>query len=446
MKYANIVVEPPGPKANAVIERAKKTMSLSTGQPFPMVVESASDCIVRDVDGNQYIDFNSGVAVLNVGSTHPRVVEAAYGQLKKFTHYSYADFYYENIISLGERVSSITPGSFDKRVFFGNSGTEVVEAAMKLSRIHTKRPRFFAYTGSFHGRTLGALSLTGSKPVQVKGFSPLVPGVEHVPYPYCYRCPLGLEYPRCGIACADYVKEEYLDKYVPADEVAAMFFEPVQGEGGYVVPPPDYFAKLERILKPYGILFVDDEIQSGIGRTGRWFAVEHFGVVPDMICCAKGLGGGLPIGAMIASSEIMDWGPGSHASTFGGNPVAAAAGLAVLQAVEEQRLLDNARNMGEYMVQRLRELKDRCQIIGDVRGLGLMIGVEFVKDQGSKEYASVEAKKIATKAWKSGLIVLTAGRSSIRLAPPLTINREIADEGLSILEKSVKEVDTEERS
>ena len=414
-------------------------MSQSTGQLYPLVVESASNCVVKDVDGNEYIDFNAGIAVLNTGSSHPRVTAAAAEQLSRFTHYSYADFYYENAVTLGEKLAAITPGSFRKRVFFGNSGAEAVEAAMKLARFHTKRPRFFAYSGGFHGRTLGALSLTASKTVAVKGFSPLLSTVDHVPYPYCYRCPLKLQYPSCGIACADYIQEEYLDKYVPADDVAAMVFEPVQGEAGYVIPPLDYFTRLERILRPHGILLVDDEIQAGIGRTGRWFAIEHFGIVPDMICAAKALGGGLPIGALIAKLEVMDWGPGAHASTFGGNPVAVAAGLAVLETIDQERLMDNAREQGEHIIRRLREMAERYSLIGDVRGLGLMVGVELVKDRGTKAYATEEAKRIVLNAWRSGLLLMLAGRSTIRIMPPLTVSREILDEGLDILEKSIKD-------
>ena len=380
MGIINIKTSPPGPKAKKIVADTKKLLSPSIARNYPLVIESAHDCVVKDVDGNQYIDFNSGIAVLNVGSTNDSVVKAASDQLGKFTHYSYTDFYYEDIDELADRLCRIFPGGKKSRqVFYGNSGAEANEAAMKLARYHTKRSRFLAYTGSFHGRTLGTVSLTASKPVQVRGFAPLLPMVEHVPYPYCYRCPLKLEYPDCGFACIDYIQQQYFDKYVPPEEVAAFFVESIQGEGGYVVPPPDYFTELFSRFKKYGILFVADEVQSGMGRTGKWFGIEHFGVTPDMITLAKALSGGLPIGALVADASLMTWEPGSHASTFGGNPVSAAAAIAVLDFIERNKLMDNARKQGDYIRSILEEWKEKYEIIGDVRGKGLMIGVEIVK-------------------------------------------------------------------
>jgi 4-aminobutyrate aminotransferase len=437
----NIKTVPPGPKAKKVVSETKRLLSPSIARNYPLVIESAHDCVVKDVDGNQYIDFNSGIAVLNVGSTNDSVVRAAQGQLSKFTHYSYTDFYYEDIEELADRLSAIYPGDKKKtrQVFYGNSGAEANEAAMKLARYHTKRTRFIAYTSSFHGRTLGTVSLTASKPVQVKGFSPLLPMVEHVPYPYCYRCPLRLEYPECGFACIDYIQEQYFDKFVPPEEVAAFFVESIQGEGGYVVPPPDYFTELFKRFRKYGILFVADEVQSGMGRTGKWFGIEHFGVTPDMITLAKALSGGLPIGALIADASLMTWEPGSHASTFGGNPVSAAAALAVIDFIERNKLMENARKQGDYIRSVFEEWKEKYEIIGDVRGKGLMVGVEIVRDKKSKAFAPELTEAIVSKTWKNGVLLITCGRSTLRIAPPLIITRDLIDEALPVIERAIKE-------
>ncbi len=446
MPAIKISSPPPGPKAKKIVEETNNILSSSIARFYPLAIAHAHDCIVEDVDGNRYIDFNSGIAVLGVGSTNDRVVKAATEQLKQFTHYSYTDFYYENINKLAEWLVKIYPDNGrnePKQVYYGNSGTEANEAAIKLVRYSTRRPRLLAYTGAFHGRTMGTMSLTASKIAQVKGFSPLLGGVEHVPYPYCYRCPLKLEYPNCGFACIDYIQENYFDKYVPPEEVGAFFIEPIQGEGGYVVPPEDYFKELFSRFGPYGILFVDDEVQSGLGRTGKWFGIEHFGVVPDMITVAKALAGGLPIGALLERKDLMTWQPGSHASTFGGNPVAAAAALAVLSEITERKLMDNARIQGDYMMRIFNEWKQKYEIIGDVRGKGLMIGVEIVKDKQSKSYGGAEAAKIAELAWKKGVLLITCGRSTLRIVPPLTITRELVDEALEVIEASISEVNKE---
>jgi 4-aminobutyrate aminotransferase len=441
MGHIKIKKLPPGPNATRIVKETKEMLSPSIARNYPLVIESAHDCIVKDVDGNEYIDFNAGIATLNVGSTNESVIRAATSQLEKFTHYSYTDFYYENINKLAEKLVEIYPGNKKKRqVFYGNSGAEANEAALKLSRYSTGRQRILAYRSSFHGRTMGTVSLTASKPVQVRGFSPLVPGVEHVPYPYCYRCPLKQEFPDCGFACIDYIQEEYFEKFVPPDEVAAFFVEAIQGEGGYVVPPEGYFQELSKRIKKYGIQLVADEVQSGMGRTGKWFAIEHWNVTPDMITVAKALGSGLPIGACIADAKIMTWVPGSHASTFGGNPVAAAAGLAVIDYIKKNDLLGNARRQGEYMLEVFNEWKKKYEIIGDVRGKGLMIGIEIVKDKKSKKPAPELAGEIVSKTWKRGVLLITAGKSTIRIAPPLTISRDLVDEGLSVLEDSIKQV------
>jgi 4-aminobutyrate aminotransferase len=445
-KFIKIGSPPPGPRAKKIVEDTKAILSSSISRFYPLVIESAHDCIVRDVDGNEFIDFNSGLVVLNVGSTRNEVVEAAKHQLEKFTHFSYTDFYYENIVRLAEKLNEITPGQKPKNVFYGNSGTEAIEAAIKLVRYYTKRSRLLAYTGAFHGRTMGSVSLTASKPVQVKGFGPLLPMVDHVPYPYCYRCPFNLTYPECGIYCIDYIEEQYFQKNVPPDEVAALFFEPIQGEGGYVVPPEDYFGKLKKILSPYDILLVDDEVQSGIGRTGKWFAIEHFGIEPDVFCIAKALSGGLPMGATIARKEIMNWAPGSHASTFGGNPVSAAAALAVIEVIKREKLLENAVKQGAYIMSRFEEMKEKYEVVGDVRGKGLMVGIEIVKNKKTKAFGDEEAKEIVELTWKKGVLLITAGRSTLRIAPPLTISRDLIDEALPIIEESIAHVNSKSKS
>lgn len=439
-KFAKIVVTPPGKKARDIVERSKRYSSPSFKRLYPLVVESAHGSIVRDVDGNQFIDFSSGIAVLNTGSTHAKIVEAAKNQLDKFTHFSYTDFYYSNFVDLSEKLCKLVPGDFDKMVFWGNSGTEANEAAMKLARNHTRRPLFLAHGGAFHGRTMGALSLTASKPIHREGALPLVPEVVHFPYPYCYRCPWKQTFPECDYYCIDYFKEEYLEKFVPVDEVAAYVFEPCQGEGGYIIPPPDYFKRMG-FLKKEGVLFVDDEVQTGMGRTGEFFAIEHFGIEPDMTSIAKGIASGLPLGAIIAKAEIMkSWKPGQHASTFGANPVAVAAALATLEVVKSEKLVQNAKKMGEIAMKRLTEMKEKHELIGDVRGLGLFIGVEVVRDRRTKERGEEEASRIVNECFKNGLIAIIAGKNTIRIIPPLNVSEEELEEGLDIFEAAVAKV------
>jgi 4-aminobutyrate aminotransferase len=439
-----ITVTPPGPKAREFLAKYANTLSRSVVGIYPLVAESGSGCIVRDVDGNEYIDFNCGILVLNVGHSHPRVVKAIKDQAEKLIHYSWTDFSYGPIIDLGEQLMTITPGTHAKRVFFANSGAEANEAAMKMSRWHTRKTLFLAYSNAFHGRTFGAMSLTGSKPVQRRHFFPLVPETTHVPYPYCYRCPFHLSYPDCNIWCLDFIEEEVFKKFHPPEDTAAMFVEPIQGEGGFVVPPEDYLPRLKKMLDKYEILFVDDEVQSGIGRTGKWFAIEHWaGVIPDIVTSAKALGGGLPIGATIAKEELMDWEPGSHANTLGGNPVACAAGLQVLSIIKDEKLLENATRQGAYIMRRLKEMQQKYRIIGDVRGKGLMIGAELVKDQETREPAAEEATDVTNKCFRRGLALITAGKSTMRFGPPLIITNEIVDAALEVFEGAIKEVNAQ---
>lgn len=441
--YPRIVVSPPGPKARELLRKDERFISPSYVRYYPLVVESASGCVVRDVDGNEYIDLNSGIACMNVGHNHPRVVKAIKSQCDRFLHYSNTDFYYREVINLAEKLTVIVPGGFDKKVYFGNSGTEAVEAAIKLARWHTRKQLFIGFIGAFQGRTVGSLSFTASKPVQRRYFSPLMPGVTHVPYAYCYRCPFKLTYPECDYWCVDFIDEFVLQKYVPPEDLAAVLFEPIQGEGGYVVPPPEYFRKLKQLADKYGLLVIDDEVQSGMGRTGKWFAIEHWNVEPDIVCTSKGLASGLPIGATVANSKIMDWTGGSHASTFGGNPLSCAAADAVIDVIREEELLENAHRQGLHALKRLEEFGGRSEIVGDVRGKGLMIGVELVEDKESKKPASQKAAEVIRRSWKRGVAVVTCGASTLRIAPPLTIQRELLDAALDIVEDTIEEVEKE---
>jgi 4-aminobutyrate aminotransferase len=440
MLYPKIVVSPPGPKARELVSKDEQFVSPSYLRYYPLVVESAKDCIVRDVDGNEYIDFNSGIACMNVGHCHPRIVDAITSQSSRFLHYSNTDFYYKVAINLAEKLSEITPGESKKKTFFGNSGTESIEAAVKLARWHTRKPLFIGFISAFHGRTMGSLAFTASKGVQRRYFSPMMPGVAHVPYPYCYRCPFKLTRPNCNYWCADFIEEQVLHKYMPPEDVAAILFEPIQGEGGYVVPPPEFFQKLKKISDEYGILLIDDEVQSGIGRTGKWFAIEHWGVEPDITCCAKALASGLPIGAAVAKSSIMDWTGGSHASTFGGNPVSCAAALAVLDVIKEEHLLDNANKQGDYLKKRLADFGETSRIVGDVRGKGLMIGVELVEDKETRKPAAKKASEVMVRSWKRGVAVVTCGVSTLRIVPPLTIQTDLLDSALAVIEDTITEV------
>ncbi len=437
-KYPKIVVTPPGPKARALATRDEKVISQSFVRFYPLAIHSGKGCIVTDVDGNEYIDFNSGLVCLNVGHSHPDVTAAIKDQLDQFLHYSETDFMYSKVVEVAEKLVEITPGSWAKKVFFGNSGAEAVEAGAKLARWHSRRPRFVAFSSAFHGRTFGGMSFTASKPVQRRYFSPLVPGVTHVPYGYCYRCPFKLDFPDCDYWCIHFIDEQVLQKYVPPEEVAAFVFEPIQGEGGYVVPPPMYFQTLKKLADKYGILLMDDEVQAGVGRTGKWFAIEHWGIEPDLICTAKSIAAGMPLGALVARESIMDWEGGSHASTFGGNPVSCAAASAVIDVIKAEGLRENAMKQGSYIMKRLEELKETSSVVGDIRGKGLMIGIELVQDKKSRKPAPKIAGDVMTQSWKRGVAVITCGKSTLRIAPPLIITRDLVDAGIDIIEDSIR--------
>lgn len=438
MKYPTIKTVLPGPVASGLIQKDGRYVSPSYTRIYPLVAEKGQGLWVEDVDGNLFLDFTSGIAVCATGHCHPLVVEAIKKQADRLLHMSGTDFYYRPQIALAEKLSSLVPGEGDKKVFFGNSGAEAIEAAFKLARWHTRRELNIAFFGAFHGRTMGALSLTASKAIQKKHYNPLVPGITHVPYPYCYRCAYGLTYPRCGLECVHWIEDTLFRTIMPPEEVAAIFVEPIQGEGGYIVPPTEFHGALHTVAQKYGILYVADEVQSGMGRTGKMFAMEHFAVAPDIVAVAKGIASGLPLGAMIAPSTIMDWEAGSHASTFGGNPVSCQAALATINLLEEQ-LMANAAVQGERLMAGLRSLQDTLECIGDVRGKGLMVGVELVKNRDTKERAGDWRNKIIMEAFRKGLLLLGCGENTIRLCPSLTVSPEEVDVCLSIFEEVVRE-------
>ncbi len=443
MEVPKIVVTPPGPKAKEILERDSKVISPSYVRFYPLVVERGEGSLLFDVDGNVYIDLNSGLGVMNVGHSHPEVVEAIKRQAEKLLHYSNTDFYYEESVKFAEKLVSISPGTFGKRVFFSNSGTESVEAAIKLARWKTKRQYIIGFIGAFHGRTYGSLSITSSKPVQRAGFSPLVPGIVHVPYPYAYRCPFGAppdDPEECANRTIAFIEDWVLNKYVPPEEVAAFIFEPIQGEGGYIVPPDNFIPQLRKLADEHGILLIDDEVQAGMGRTGKWWAIQHFGVDPDILTSAKALGGGLPIGATIAREDVMTWPGGSHASTFGGNPVSCASGLATINVIEREKLVERAAVLGEKVMKLLNEWKEKYEIVGDVRGKGLMIGIEIVKDKTSRKKAPDLAHEIMMRSWRSGVAIITAGVNALRVFPPLNIEEEYLFRALEIVEEKIREV------
>ena len=427
----------PGPKSKAIIDQDEQFVSSSYTRDFPVVAKKGEGCWIIDPDGNEFLDFSSGIAVTSTGHCHPEVVKAIKDQAEQLMHMSGTDFYYPSQSVLARQLAEIAPGDSPKKVFFCNSGAESVEGAIKLARFHTKRHRIIGFYGAFHGRTYGAMSLTASKVVQRRYFAPLVPGFHHVPYGYCYRCPFNLEYPSCNLECVDNIETTLFKRNVPPEEVAAIFVEPIQGEGGYVVPPPEYHKKLKALCEKYGILYVADEVQSGFGRTGTMFASEHFGIEPDIVCMAKGIASGMPLGAIVAKADVMDWDYGSHASTYGGNPIACAAASKVIELLQGG-IIDNVVEVGEYLVKRLKELQKSYPVIGDVRGKGLMIGVEMVDSKGDK---SPEARNfVVNEMVKRGVILIGCGDNVLRFAPALIVNKDEIDVCVEVFEQVLKEV------
>ncbi len=437
--YPRILTPPPGPKARAVIERDARVMSQNFAKDYPLVVERARGAVVEDLDGNRYLDFAAGIAVAATGHSHPEVVAAIKAQADRFLHMCATDFFYENVVELAEGLARRAPGPGPWRVFFANSGAEVVEAAIKLARLRTGRQKVIAFYGAFHGRTYGAMSLTASKPVQRRGYGPLLPEVLHSHYAYCYRCPVNRSPESCSVQCLDLLTETMFGTTVDPAEVAAVMVEPVQGEGGYVVPHPGFLQKLRAITRRYGILLIADEIQCGMGRTGRFFASEHFGLEPDIVTLAKGIASGMPLGALLARDQVMQWNNGGHGSTFGGNPVSVAAALATLRLLEAG-LVENAARVGEHLKALLRTRLEAHTTVGDVRGLGLMIGVEMVRDRETREPAPELRERILQEAFRRGLLLLGCGKSTIRLAPPLLIDDEEATLAVSILDEAIAAV------
>ena len=430
----------PGPKATRALAGDDKYISPSYTRSYPLVAKSGRGIVVTDVDGNEFFDFSAGIAVTSTGHCHPHVVEAIQKQAAELIHMSGTDFYYESMVELAERLSKIAPMPGPHKIYYGNSGAEAVEAALKLARYHTRRQNVIAFFGAFHGRTMGALSLTASKPQQKRRFAPLVPGVTHVRYPDVYRGCSGSQQDSEAFAlgCARYIEEKLFKTILPPEEVAAIFIEPIQGEGGYVVAPKVFMQELRRICDKHGILLVMDEVQSGVGRTGKWWAVEHTGVQPDIVCMAKGIGSGMPLGITMSKAEIMDWVPGSHASTFGGNPVCIAAALATLDVIEKEGLLKNSEEVGNYMLKRMADWPAKHNIVGDVRGRGLMIGVEIIKDKKTKEYGNEERDRIVELAFERGILFLGCGPSTVRIAPPLVVTKDEADAAMDALEESIE--------
>ena len=432
----------PGSKGRALIERDASVVSTSYPRAHPFVMDHGKGCEIWDVDGNRFLDFAAGIAVASTGHAHPRVVKAIQAQAEKFLHIS-SDFYHEEWIKLSEKLNAIAPFEEEARVFMTNSGTESVEAAIKLARYHTGRSGFIGFLGGFHGRTMGSLAFTASKPKYKRGFGPLMDGVVHVPFPDPYRPLLvqaeGEDY---GETVVRYIEEQIMQKVMPAEEIAGILVEPIQGEGGYVIPPAGFFPALRKICDKYGILLIADEVQAGMGRTGKWWSIENFGVEPDIITSAKGLASGVPLGAMIARKSVMTWPPGTHGNTYGGNPLACAAANATIDLIQEG-FMANAAEVGTYTLDALAEIAARHPSIGDVRGIGLMIGIDFVKDKATHEKNGALRDRVSNLAFERGLITLGCGDSVIRVSPPLNITKAEIDEGLKIFEEAVTEAEKE---
>ena len=428
MKSMNV----PGPKAKALIERDLKVVSPSYPRGYPFVMDHGSGTEVWDVDGNRFLDFAAGIAVASTGHSHPDVVRAIQEQAAKFIHIS-SDFYHEKWVELSEKLAEISPFEEDTRVFLTNSGTESVEGAIKLARYHTDRSNFIGFLGGFHGRTIGAVTFTASKPNYKRRFFPLMNGVTHVPFPDPYHPILHLEPGQdYGERIIEYIENQIFEKIIPPDEIAGILVEPIQGEGGYIVPPAGFFPALRKLCDQHGILLIADEVQAGMGRTGKWWSIENFNVEPDIITSAKGIASGMPLGALITKKSVMSWPKGSHGNTYGGNPIACAASLATIHAIENG-YMENAKVTGSYALSKLKDIQSKHPSIGEVRGIGFMIGIEFVKDKSSKKPDASIRDKVVDLAYEYGLLTLGCGKSVIRVSPPLCTTREQIDEGLDIL-------------
>jgi 4-aminobutyrate aminotransferase len=440
--YPKIVVPPPGPKAREWNARDRKVVSQNLTPDYELVVERASGMVVEDVDGNRFLDFAAGISTASTGHCHPEVVRAIQEQAERLLHICYTDFHYPAYIELCEMLAELAPMSGKKRVFLSNSGAEAVETSIKLARIRTGRQKIVAFYGAFHGRTLGTLTLTASKPVQRLGCGPLLPEVYHTHFSNCYRCPVNRKPESCDVQCLDLLTDSMFHHTVPPQEVAAVLVEPVQGEGGFIPPHPQFLPRLQALCRKHGILLIADEVQCGMGRTGKLFASEHYGLDPDIVILAKGIASGMPISAVIARDEVMKWNDGSHGSTFGGNPLSCQAALATLRLLRGG-LTENAGRVGAGLLAKLRGLMDRHPLIGDVRGIGLMVGIEIVKDRASREPAPAARQRIVQRAFERGLLTLPCGKSTIRLSPPLICTDSDADKAVSILDQVLGDVGLE---
>jgi len=438
-RFSDILAAPPGPKARAILRREGDLSVRGRARPFPLIFNSGEGGVLTDIDGNRYIDFSSGGGCLNLGHNHPKVNEALKSQLGSSTLIP-PGFCSEAMLELAEALSKITPGGYRKKIYLEGCSSTSVEAALKLMRWHTRNPYFIGFIGAFHGETYGALSLTADGPARRRHLGPFLPNVYHAPYPYCFRCPFNATFPECGYKCVDFLEEWVFKRFLPPEDVAAVATEPILSEGGYVVPPPGYFERLKRLLEGCGIPLLVDETSSGVGRTGRWFAVEHWEVEPDLICFGGGLGGGLPLGGFAVRADMADWEMGVHGGGSPISPLALAAATATMETIKDEGLLDNAINQGRYLLRRLTELSEECSLNGDVRGKGLMVGLELVKEENAKTAAEEEARELVSTCWKRGLCLTLTGASTLRINPPLTVTREMVDEGLSILEGALKEL------
>ena len=437
MNAPDIKTALPGPKAKAIIDKDTKFVSPSYTRDYPFVIARGDRAVVEDVDGNRFIDCAAGIAVNSTGVSHPEVVKAITDQAQKFIHMSGTDFYYEPQVRLAEELASLVPIGGDVRTFFGNSGTEATEASLKMTRYATKRQGIIAFLGAFHGRSMGALALTASKAIQRRGFAPFMPGVYHAPYPDTYRFDGTAD--QCAEASLSYIRDQIMVHLIAPDEIAAIVVEPIQGEGGYLVPPKAFLQGLRELATEHGIALVCDEVQSGMGRTGKMFALEHFGIQADVVNIAKGIASGLPLGVTCARAELMAWPPGAHASTFGGNPVACAAALTTIRLLKEQYIA-NAAAVGAHLMDGLQDLQKKHQMIGDIRGMGLMIGIELVKDRLTKQRATDARNAVVQAMFRRGILVLGAGRNAVRLAPPLVLSKDQADSVLAMLDESLADV------
>lgn len=430
----------PGPKASQIVALDERHISPSYTRSYPLVARRGRGAMIEDVDGNLFLDFAAGIAVVATGHCHPKVVEAIQRQAAELIHISGTDFYYSQMVELAEKLEKISPGKEPKRVFYGNSGTEAIEAAIKLVRYATRREKIVAFHGCFHGRTMGSLSLTSSKSVQRKGFGSLLSGVFHIPYPNNYRCPFDGRQHDCGDDVIAHLEKVVFKRLADPEDIAAVFIEPIQGEGGYVPAPAKFLRDLADVCARHGILLVVDEVQSGMGRTGKWWACEYAGIEPDVLCIAKGIASGMPLGAVVARASLMNWKPGAHASTFGGNPVCLAAALATVDLLENG-YIENARRIGDHLLARMSGWPERFRSVGDVRGTGLMLGVEFVRDKKTREPDHDFRERIVERAFERGLLVLGAGENTLRLCPPLLVDEEQADFAATVIEETIAEIE-----